>query len=176
MQELQQKLLDLGVSLSPIAYDPESGTGDDDHPSLDPHSASSTNLNDGNRRPSLASSADVSIWQKHMNNISGSVSTNPAFSMLRGTKLSLFGMQIDLAEFAEDFMDMDSPQTFSGFIYHANASNAKEHLVAPSLPPNLKQAREYASWYFSFLNSYTPVLDKRDMDKLACAGTIFYWV
>jgi hypothetical protein len=101
-----------------------------------------------------------------MNNISGTLPSNPAFSMLRGTKLSLFGMQIDLAEFAEDLMDMESPQTFSGFIWHANASNAKEHLQAPPLPPNLKQAREYAGWYFRFLNAYTPILHKRDIDNL----------
>lgn len=87
--------------------------------------------------------------------------------MLRGTKLSLFGMHIDLAEFAEDYADMESPQTFSGFIYYANASNVKDHVQPPPLPPSLKQAREYAHWFFMFLNTYTPLLDKREMDNLA---------
>jgi hypothetical protein len=159
VQDLQQKLLDLGVPLSPDTF---SGA-EDSQQALDARTA---HLADSERRTSSASNPDVSIWQKHMNNMPGHLTPNPAFSMLRGTKLSLFGMQIDLAEFAEDLTDMESPQTFSGFIYHANASNTKEHQHAPPLPPNLKQAREYASWFFKFLNSYTPLLDKRQMDKL----------
>ena len=114
----------------------------------------------------MASSTDGSVWQKHLHNISGSAYSNPAFSMLRGTKLSLFGMQIDLAEFAEDYTDMESPQTFSGFIHYANSSNVKDHVQPPALPPSLKQAREYSHWFFMFLNTYTPLLDKREMDRL----------
>ncbi|KIV99643.1 hypothetical protein, variant 1 [Verruconis gallopava] len=165
LHELQQKLAEFGVPLSPDAFNGEAVGSEDiqqHHDSL----AGSGTLSDGDRRPSFASSAEMSIWQKHMNNLTGGMSSNPAFSMLRGTTLSLFGMQIDLAEFAEDLNDIDSPQTFSGFIYCINASNTREHLHPPPLPPNLKQAREYAGWFFKFLNAYTPILDKREMDKL----------
>lgn len=93
--------------------------------------------------------------------------------MLRGTKLSLFGMQIDLAEFAEDYEDMESPQTFSGFIHYANGSNVKGSVQPPPLPPTLKQAREYAHWFLMFLNTYTPLLDKREVDKLVSSSRSF---
>lgn len=107
------------------------------------------------------------MWQKHLNNVSGDLVPNPAFSMLRGTKLSLFGMHIDLAEFEENPLDVESPQTFGGFLYHANASNARQHATPPPLPPTLKAAQEYyASWFFKFLMPYTPLLDKGQMQDL----------
>jgi hypothetical protein len=102
-----------------------------------------------------------------MKNVSGSAYSNPAFSMLRGTKLSLFGMQIDLAEFAEDLTDLASPQNLNGFLCHVLESSAREQV--PPLPPTLKQAREYAHWFFMFLNTYTPLLDKRKLDDLVRA-------
>ena len=166
LHEFQQKALALGISLSPDALDTH---GSDDAQSLDPRQAGDGHPG-SERRMSYASNTEVSVWQRHMNNVSGSVISNPAFSMLRGTKLSLFGMQIDLAEFAEDYTDMESPQTFSGFIYHASGSSHREHMQPPPLPPSLKQAREYAHWFFMFLNTYTPLLDKREMDDLVCCS------
>jgi hypothetical protein len=165
IQDLQQKLMTLGIQLSPDAFSIDPTSGEDSQHVLDARPAGPTHF-EGERRGSLASSTDGSVWQKHLHNISGSVYSNPAFSMLRGTKLSLFGMQIDLAEFAEDHADMESPQTFSGFIYYANSSNSKDHVRPPALPPTLKQAREYSHWFFMFLNTYTPLLDKREMDNL----------
>jgi hypothetical protein len=160
LHDMQQKLMALGISLSPDTTGNEPTSGDDVHPCLDARQF------DGGRRHSLASSTDESVWQKHLSNISGSAHSNPAFIFLRGTKLSLFGMQIDLAEFAEDYEDVESPQTFSGFVHYANASNVKGHVQPPPLPPTLKQAREYAHWFLMFLNTYTPLLDKREVDKL----------
>ena len=160
-----------GIALSPDPYVHEAVGTDDASLGSDTRPAGDAQF-DADRRSSLAQSIDISVWQKHMSNASGTSISNPAFSMLRGTKLSLFGMQIDLAEFAEDYSDMDSPQTFSGFIYHANASNAREHVQPPQLPPSLKQAREYAHWFFMFLNTYTPLLDKREMDRLVRTQTV----
>lgn len=98
---------------------------------------------------------------------------NPGFAMLRGTKLSLFGMQIDIAEFADDSSDLDSPQTFEGFMKHV-FGRTQPSQAAP-LPDNLQSAQEYAIWFFRFLNPYTPIIDKRDMHELVCStlGFVF---
>lgn len=164
LHEAQQKLLALGVPLSPDNFGADTGSGDDAL-SLDSRQPGVIHLG-GDRRPSMASSNGESIWQKHNNHSSGSMYSNPAFTMLRGTKLSLFGMQIDLAEFAEDHTDLESPQTFSGFVYYASSSVSRSHVQPPALPSDLKQARDYARWFFMFLNTYTPLLNKREMDAL----------
>lgn len=156
----------MGVPLSPGAFGQETASGDE---LFDARPTGGSHLGNSNRTGSLVSAGNYSVWQQRMGTEQGALAPNPAFSMLRGTKLSLFGMQIDLADFADDAMDMESPHTFSGFIWHTNPSNVKELLHPPQLPPNLKQAREYANWFFKFLNSYTPILDKREMDNLVCA-------
>jgi hypothetical protein len=84
--------------------------------------------------------------------------------MFKGTKLALFGMQIDLAEFAEEESDADSPKAFNGFMDHI-FKEVGPPVPAP-LPATLQDARNYAHWYFSFLNPYTAVIDKRDMSDL----------
>lgn len=84
--------------------------------------------------------------------------------MLRGTKLSLFGMQIDLAEFADNTEEVNSPTNFEGFVEHF--FNRTPSLDPPPLPDNFQGAKEYMQWYFRFLNPYTPILDKCDMCEL----------
>lgn len=91
---------------------------------------------------------------------------NPGFGMLRGTKLTIYGMHIDLAEFAENEGDFSLPTTFEGFIENIYG---RATLGTPTaLPPTLESAREYMKWYFQFINPYVPVIDKRDMYTLVC--------
>jgi hypothetical protein len=104
---------------------------------------------------------EPSLFHRHITNDSGSLSPNPVFSMFRGTKLALFGMQIDLAEFADDESDADSPKAFTGFVEHIFKQVGPPN-PAP-LPPTEQEARLYAQWYFKFLNPYTAVIDKREM-------------
>jgi hypothetical protein len=107
---------------------------------------------------------EASLFHRHISNDSGSLSQSPGFSMLRGTKLALFGMQIDLANFADNESDINSPKAFNGFIEHAFSRTGPMEPAA--LPPTLQDAKTYAQWYFNFLNPYTAVIDKRDMHEL----------
>jgi hypothetical protein len=116
------------------------------------------------RAASLVNQEETSLFRRHIANESGSLSQNPGFSMLRGTKLALFGMQVDLAEFSEQEIDLSSPKTHEGFAEHLFGRGS--HAETAALPSSLDSAREYMRWYFQFLNPYTPVIDKRDMYAL----------
>lgn len=174
LQEYHQKLLDLGVPLAELQV-PTSNTHTTSPakgPSLqywDPQQDNGSPHRDTTERHGSASSnVEPSQFSKHINNRPGTSILNPGFAMLRGTKLSLFGMQMDLAEFADDSSDLDSPKTFDGFMKHA-LGRMQPSRHAP-LPDTLQSAQEYASWYFRFLNPYTPVVDKRDMHELVCSA------
>lgn len=171
LQEYQQKLLDLGVPLAELqvpssntqstspAKPPSQQYWDSRQDNASPH-------RDAERHSSTSSHVEPGMFSKHVNRTAGTHTLNPGFAMLRGTKLSLFGMHVDLAEFASDPPDLDSPQTFKGFMKHA-LGRMQQSLPAP-LPETLQSAQQYANWYFRFLNPYTPVLDKCDMYELVC--------
>jgi hypothetical protein len=170
LQELQQKLVELGVPLAELQI-PSSltqATSPAKGPSQqywDPqHDNGSPRPDTAERHGSTSSHFEPSLFSKHINSRPGTSVLNPGFAMLRGTKLSLFGMQMDLAEFADDSSDLDSPKTFEGFM---KLALGRMHSSRPApLPDTLQSAQEYANWYFRFLNPYTPVVDKRDMHQL----------
>jgi hypothetical protein len=162
--EYHQKLTDLGVPLADlqvVASNASASRG----ASQQYWEPNGSPQHDGDERAgSVPASMEPSLYQRHLDNHGGGLPPNPGFSMLRGTKLSLFGMQIDIGEFADDVADFDSPKTFDGFIQYA--FNRAPPVEPAPLPPTLQNAKEYANWYFAFLNPYTPVLDKRDMHEL----------
>ncbi|QDS70305.1 hypothetical protein FKW77_008197 [Venturia effusa] len=169
LQEYQQKLSDLGVSLADLQ-----GSASNNQ-TTSPAKASSQQYwdqqqdfslphRDAERRDSKPSHAGPSSYSRLLDSRPATAMIEPNFVMLRGTKLSLFGMQMDLAEFADDPSDVDSPQTYDGFMKHAFGKTQLGQ-SAP-LPDTLQSAQEYALWYFKFLHPYTPVIDKRDMHEL----------
>jgi hypothetical protein len=168
--EYHQKLADLGVPLADLqipnsnaqttspAKGPSQQYWDSQQDSGSPHRDAAE------RHGSTSSHVEPSLFSKHVNSRPGTSLLNPGFAMLRGTKLSLFGMQMDLAEFADDSSELDCPKTFAGFMKHA-LGRMQPGRPAP-LPDTLQSAQEYANWYFRFLNPYTPAIDKRDMHDL----------
>lgn len=178
LQEYHQRLLDLGVPLAELQV-PTSNTQSTSpgkppsHQYWDSQQDNGSSHRDAERHGSSSSHVGPSLFSKHINSRPGTVMPNPGFAMLRGTKLSLFGMQIDIAEFADDSSDLDSPQTFEGFMKHV-FGRTQPSQAAP-LPDNLQSAQEYAIWFFRFLNPYTPIIDKRDMHELVCStlGFVF---
>jgi hypothetical protein len=81
--------------------------------------------------------------------------------MLRGAKLSLFGMQIDATEFGDGFDDTDSPKSYEGLI--TLLSGQRSTIPAAQMPPTLREAKGYAEWYFKTLNPYSPAIHKPDV-------------
>jgi hypothetical protein len=171
LKDYQQQLQRLGVSVEPTQASPnyEAHTPvpetEEDTQHWDPRRKDSHIHMSGSTAGLLHE--EPSLFHKHITNASGSLSQNPVFSMFRGTKLALFGMQIDLAEFADDESDHDSPKDFNGFMEHIFKQLGPA--VPAPLPPTLQDARNYAQWYFKFLNPYTAVIDKRDMENLVSA-------
>lgn len=171
LQEYHQKLLDLGVPLAELQVPISSTQSASPAPAKAPpqqHWDSQQDHGsphrDADRHGSTSSHFEPSSFSKHINSRPGTALMNPGYAMLRGTKLSLFGVNMDLAEFADDSSDLDSPQTFDGFIKHV-FGRIQPSQPAP-LPDSLQSAQGYAIWFFRFLNPYTPIIDKRDMHEL----------
>jgi hypothetical protein len=89
-----------------------------------------------------------------------SPSLNPSMSMLRGTKLSVFGRHINAVEFGDGFDDTESPKSYEGLI--SILSGPREAVPVAKIPASYEGAKMYLDWYFKTLNPYSPTLHKPD--------------
>ena len=99
----------------------------------------------------------------HGDNYLGVSSGNSYLSSIKGTALSVLGMEIDIADFSSS--DIDEPSTiyqpelynksYQSFLQSAFNVNSKIDKV--DLPPRT-EGLTYASWYFRVLNPWIPVL------------------
>jgi hypothetical protein len=81
-------------------------------------------------------------------------------SILKGTTLSLFGMQIDVANFTRSVDDPDCPTGLDTYLKYALG---KAHVdPVPALPKTLGEAQQTALAYLRALNPFTPILHKPD--------------
>lgn len=105
-------------------------------------------------------------------NYLGVSSTDSALSPMKGTSLSLFGFQIDLADFIPPEVDesssFDSYQSFVAFAFRKNPKSEKV-----DLPASCEECETYAKWFFRSINPYTPILHKPDFMKLVSVGEPF---
>lgn len=86
---------------------------------------------------------------------------NPSLSILKGTTLELFGMQIDVAKFTRAHDDPESPTGRETFLKY---TFGKAHVdTVPALPPTLEEAQDMAVMYLKSLNPFTPILHKPDL-------------
>ena len=92
-------------------------------------------------------------------------SAEAGLSILNGTTLSLFGMQIDVAKFSNAHDDPHAPTAYETFVRYAFGQAT---VPEPPLPPTLEEAKKFAWWYFRSLNPYYPILDKADFFELVC--------
>lgn len=97
---------------------------------------------------------------------------NSNLSSIKGTALSILGMEIDIADF--DSFDMDEPasSTFNPPLYNKSyqsflqsALNINPRMDKVALPSR-EDGMTYAQWYFRVLNPYTPLLHKPSFFKL----------
>jgi hypothetical protein len=100
---------------------------------------------------------------------------NSNLSSIKGTALSILGMEIDIADF--DSIDMDEPDSTSVFnpqLYNKSyqaflqsALNINHTIEKVELPPR-QEGMTYAQWYFRALNPYMPLLHRPTFFKLVC--------
>ena len=104
---------------------------------------------------------------------------NSNLSSIKGTALSILGMEIDIADF--DSVDMDEPDSsvFHAQLYNKSyqaflqsALNINPRIEKVELPQR-SDGMTYAAWYFRVLNPYMPLLHKPTFMKLVCIANIF---
>ncbi|KAI9830514.1 MAG: hypothetical protein M1819_005472 [Sarea resinae] len=99
-------------------------------------------------------------------NYLGVSSGNSFLSPIRGTALSVLGMEIDLADFSSSDVDEPDPSVFQPDLYNKSyqsflqsALNVNQRIEKVDLPSKI-EGITYADWYFRVMNSYLPVLHK----------------
>jgi hypothetical protein len=97
---------------------------------------------------------------------------NSNLSSIKGTALSILGMEIDIADFDSVDMDEPDPSVFHPQLYNKSyqaflqtALNINPRIEKVDLPPR-EDGMTYAQWYFRVLNPYMPVLHKNTFMKL----------
>jgi len=105
-------------------------------------------------------------------NFLGVSTGNSNLSLIKGTVLSIFGMEIDIADFPSIDMDEPHKSTFHTRLYNKSyqsfiqtALNINERIEKPDLP-NRRDGLSYTEWYFRTLNPYVPILHKPTFVKL----------
>lgn len=97
---------------------------------------------------------------------------NSNLSSIKGTALSILGMEIDIADFYS--LDMDEPSSSAPHAQLYNKSYQAFLQSALNINPKIEKvdlpqrgdAMTYAVWYFRVLNPYMPLLHKPTFMKL----------
>ncbi|KAI9850023.1 MAG: hypothetical protein M1838_006196 [Thelocarpon superellum] len=99
-------------------------------------------------------------------NYLGVSSGNSYLSSIKGTALSVLGMEIDIADFSSSDMDEPSHPMFESELYNKSyqsflqsAHNVNPKIDKVDLPPR-NEGLTYAQWYFRVLNPFCPILHK----------------
>jgi len=191
-RELQSRLISMGVDLKPTDTYLESVTapleqwsqsqgsgrnhqrwGSNSHVG-NPTKSSATQVNPIPNGSSTVLEPDSNLFRlpEFRSGLAGDnylgVSSGDSFlSSIRGTALSVLGMEIDLADYMSADLDDPDPsrpqdepvynKSYHAFIRTAFSANPKPQ--KPSLPPK-KEGLTYAQWYFRVINPYLPFLHK----------------
>jgi hypothetical protein len=95
-------------------------------------------------------------------------SNDPGLKLFRGKKLDLFGMQIDGAQFDDEFEDTETAKSYQGLLAAQQKVWMNPTATSPTayLPETKDRATDWATWFFKAVNPYAPTLHKPDMFKL----------
>ena len=190
---LQQQLREVGADVKPLATLNGLPQGSDHDQNLNWPASSETQLWEGGAatadtaaqlRRSISdlteNAHDVTSLQNDVitqtgcagDNYLGVSSTDSALSPMKGTSLSLFGFQIDLADFIPPEVDESSSfDSYQSFVAFAFRKNPKPDKV--DLPALYDECETYAKWFFRSINPYTPILHKPDFMRLVSVGIPF---
>ena len=90
-------------------------------------------------------------------NYLGVSGSNEWVSPIKGTALTLFGMELDLAEFiTNDAQEAFSPTSYENFLQIALGGHTYD---PPSLPP-YQECKAFCEWYFKAVNCHAPIVHK----------------
>lgn len=114
-------------------------------------------------------------------NFLGVSSGNSNLSAIKGTALTILGMEIDIANF--DSHDMDEPKnsvfvpqlynkSYQAFLQSALNINPRIPAETVNLPPRDEGLRT-AEYYFRILNPYLPLLHRPTFINLVCQENIY---
>ena len=98
-------------------------------------------------------------------------SSHPGLELFRGTKLSLFGREIDGSQFDDSFQDTRSPKSYQGLMI-IQQQNHENNIPDAQLPATKEDALQWARWYFLAVNPFAPAIHKPDMFALVRLSAI----
>ncbi|KAI9672337.1 MAG: hypothetical protein M1817_003359 [Caeruleum heppii] len=184
---LEARLMSMGVDIKPSYHDANSaptmdwasaGINNGSQTWATPSSPSSTGnvASMGSHRPSLSRrrTEETNIFRALPvfrtgctgDNYLGVSSGNSYLSSIKGTALSVLGMEIDVADFSSEDLDEPAPSSFQPELYNKSyqsylqsAFNVNPKIDKVDLPPR-DEGLTYAQWYLRVLNPYLPVLHK----------------
>ena len=128
----------------------------------------------GSTTPVTAGSHETNVFKSlpafragcHGDNYLGVSPGNSNLSSIKGTALSILGMEIDIADFDSTDMDEPEPSTLHPELYNKSyqaflqsALNVNPRLERVALPAR-EQGVNFAEWYFRVLNPYLPILHR----------------
>lgn len=89
-------------------------------------------------------------------NYLGVSSGNERLSAIKGSSMSLFGMDLDLA----DYLPADDPASPSSYETFLKVAFGRQSQAVPEMPP-YENAKIYCKWFFQSIHPFSPTLDKR---------------
>jgi hypothetical protein len=102
-------------------------------------------------------------------------SNDPGLKLFRGTKLDLFGMQIDGSEFDDEFRDTETAKSYQGILAAMQKSwrNPSTSPETSRIPETKGRACDWATWFFKAVNPYAPILHKPDVFNLVSISNFY---
>ncbi|KAH6669576.1 fungal-specific transcription factor domain-containing protein [Halenospora varia] len=97
---------------------------------------------------------------------------NANLSSIKGTVLSILGMEIDIADFKCEDLDEPDPSRPQAPLYNKSYQaflqttlNVNPKIPRPDLPSK-EEAFQFSDWYFRMINPYMPLLHRPSFEKL----------
>jgi hypothetical protein len=111
-------------------------------------------------------------------NYLGVSSGNSHLSSIKGTALSILGMEIDIADFTSTDMDEPEPGSHHPQLYNKSYQAFLQSClnINPKIEkvdlPSRAEGLTYAQWYFRVINPYLPLLHKPTFIRLVCVAVL----
>jgi hypothetical protein len=187
IQELERLCLQNGIDVKPsnIHYDSAMQAYNYSVPGQNGHGQMWSTSGPSNPYTSTASTASNSTQQETNlfralptfrpgctgDNYLGVLSGNSHLS-IKGTALSILGMEIDIADFPSHDMDEPDPSVIHSALYNKSYQAFLQSAlnINPSINkvdlPGREEGLTYAQWYFRVINPFCPVLHRTSFMSL----------
>jgi len=189
IQELERLLIQNGIDVKPsnVHYDSNMQAYNYSVPSQNGHGQMWTTGGPANPYTSSTAGAAPNNAQQETNmfralpafrsgctgdNYLGVSSGNSHLSSIKGTALSILGMEIDIADFPSHDMDEPDPSVFHPQLYNKSYQAFLQSAlnINPSLNkvelPGREEGLTYAQWYFRVINPFCPILHRTSFMSL----------